>query len=310
MRERPEPFGDPLSSVLSLLRVDGTLSVQMEFGGDWAFDCEPVQHIKFGLVVKGGFWIEVDDRRVPLSAGDCYLLSGTGRYRIGTDLDLPALDAHRRFAADEAGIAVARYGAPEGEAETVVISSRFTFEPGSAGLLLEWLPPLIHLKADPRAASALQMVQALLAEEIMHRRVGSAMMADRLAQIVLIQVLRAYLDSNPERPTGWLGAMGEPGLGAALRLIHAEPSRPWTLVELAKAAGMSRSSFALRFKDRVGVAPMAYMARWRMHVAARALGGDRTVASVAHELGYASESAFSTAFKRIMGIRPSSYRVG
>jgi AraC-like DNA-binding protein len=131
----------------------------------------------------------------------------------------------------------------------------------------------------------------------------------QLAQLLFVQVLRAHLASAEALPPGWLRAMRDPHVLRALRELHAAPARDWKLSDLAKAAAMSRTAFALRFKAVVGVAPVAYLTAWRMRLAQRALREeDVNVAELAAQLGYGSESAFSHAFKREVGVGPRAYR--
>jgi AraC-like DNA-binding protein len=138
---------------------------------------------------------------------------------------------------------------------------------------------------------------------------GGELASAQLAQLLFIQILRAHLNNAGPAPAGWLRALGEPRLAPALRLMHGDPARAWHLEELASACAMSRTTFASRFKSAAGVAPLTYLADWRMHLAQRALReGTTPVAAVARSLGYTSESAFSNAFKRLMGTSPRAYR--
>jgi AraC-like DNA-binding protein len=134
-------------------------------------------------------------------------------------------------------------------------------------------------------------------------------MADNLAHILIVQVLRSFLGSKNKPPTGWLNALADPKINIALCLIHQDPARHWRLDDFTTATGMSRSSFASRFKTLVGVPPLDYLLRWRMLLAARKLkfGADR-ISDVAFSLGYEAESSFSNAFKRVMGCAPYHYR--
>jgi transcriptional regulator GlxA family with amidase domain len=191
----------------------------------------------------------------------------------------------------------------------VVTGARFTFDDAHADLLLDILPPLIRLPATSDPASALRSALSLLALETAEPRPGADLVADGLARIVFVQVLRAHALAQERPARGWLGALADPKIGAALKLMHQDPVHPWTVGELARAVHMSRSSFAMAFKTLVGRPPLDYLLRWRVQNAARALrDGDRSVASIATELGYASESAFSNAFQRVTGCRPTHYR--
>jgi AraC-like DNA-binding protein len=177
-------------------------------------------------------------------------------------------------------------------------------------LLLDVLPPLIHIRGDSAEAGAVRWLLDQLAREWQGRLPGAATATDQLAQLMFVQALRAYLGSSGPAAAGWLNGLGDERIAPALGLIHAAPAKAWTLGELARAVGMSRTSFALRFKAAVGLAPLAYLTRWRMHLAERDLSqSDVPVSGLAYRLGYGSESAFSNAFKRIKGIAPRAYRL-
>ncbi|MGP4015049.1 AraC family transcriptional regulator [Saccharopolyspora sp. 5N708] len=158
-----------------------------------------------------------------------------------------------------------------------------------------------------RAGGSVLAILQLLADETASDTPGSATMRDQLTLNLFVQILRTLLASDDQ--LGWLGALNDENIGAAPVSIHQKPEYRWTVAELASAAGMSRSTFALRFKTLVGVPPLDYLARWRMQSAIRAVRStDRTIASIAGEFGYASEAAFSNAFKRITAHPPTHYR--
>lgn len=169
------------------------------------------------------------------------------------------------------------------------------------------VPAIIHIRDASNQAAVLRWALEQLASELKHGSPGGALMADHLAQIMLLQVLRLRLASGNQ--SGWLGALADPRLTRALGAIHAEPKRRWTLVELAGLAGMSRTSFAERFRDVVGQTPLDYLTGWRMRLAADRLhrSGD-SAAAIGFSVDYESEAAFSTAFRRVMGRTPMQHR--
>lgn len=145
-------------------------------------------------------------------------------------------------------------------------------------------------------------------QELHERQPGGFLIAQHLAHMMLVQALRLHLAEASGGGVGWFFALSDKQLGAAIHAIHADPARRWTLVKLAERACMSRSSFALKFKETVGETPMEYVTRWRMLLAAdRFINSNDSIAVVALSLGYESESAFSTAFKRVMGCSPRQY---
>jgi AraC-like DNA-binding protein len=201
---------------------------------------------------------------------------------------------------------MARFG--EGE-DVVCLSGHIDLSRDSGDLLRRALPELIHLRADAAEAPALRWLIGQLAGEMTADRAGSVFASDHLAQLMFVQVLRVCLADADGLPPGWLRALADERLAPALRLMHADPAHPWQLEELARAASMSRTAFAVRFRETAGVPPLTYLLNWRMSLAARALRQDSApVAVLARSVGYSSESAFSNAFKRTTGVAPRRYR--
>jgi AraC-like DNA-binding protein len=169
---------------------------------------------------------------------------------------------------------------------------------------------MIHIRAASPQAGPLQLLLQQLTGERGGERPGASMVSAQLAQLIFVLILRAYLEQPGPKPAGWLHAVSDSRLAPALRLMHGEPGRSWQLGDLARAAGMSRTTFAARFKQIAGVAPLAYLTDWRMRLAQRALReADTPMSVLAPQLGYASESAFSNAFKRATGLAPRHYRI-
>lgn len=193
--------------------------------------------------------------------------------------------------------------------DTVLIGSGFVFRDDTARLLLDTLPPLIHIPAGMPMAGAVRATLGLLDGELTNAPIGAALVTRRLADILLVQALLAYVATGDADHLGWFGALGDRRIGAALRLMHGDVGRGWSVAELAAAVGMSRSAFALRFRRRTGRAPLDYLTHCRMQLAREALRqGGETVAALAARLGYASESAFGNAFERVLGRAPKRYR--
>jgi AraC-like DNA-binding protein len=189
-----------------------------------------------------------------------------------------------------------------------LIAGRFIYG-DDARLLLDSLPPVLRVSANSEQAAVLRWCLDRLAREYASPLQGAALMTEHLAQMMLVQILRLYQSSMGTHTTGWLGALTDPRLAPVLREIHAAPARRWTLSEMAGVASQSRSTFALHFKQRVGLAPQEYLTRWRMHLAVQALkASDNSVSTIGQSLGYQSDSAFSNAFKRVMACSPREYR--
>ena len=173
--------------------------------------------------------------------------------------------------------------------------------------LLENLPPVIKA-GDPNAGWLGQLIRQAMMESVDKRAGGESVLA-KLSELMFIEVVRRHLEALPPEQTGWLAGLRDPFVGKALSLLHGGPMQNWTLEELAKQVGASRSLLAERFTDLVGIPPMQYLAKWRMQIASELLtGGSAKVATVAVEIGYASEAAFSRAFKKMVGMSPSAWR--
>lgn len=297
---------DPLSDILSLLKPRNLLSAGFAAGGDWAIQFPDQQdNIKTGAVVRGRclLWVEGEVGPVQLEPGDCFLLPAGRPFRMASGPDMAPLRAQEVFAAARRG-GVAQVGIGD---DFFCVSSRFALEGRHAGLLLSLLPPLVHLR-DAGDRSGLRWAMERMMLELRDDRPGAFLVLRHLAHMMLVQALRLHLDGLSGAGVGWLFALTDRQLGAAIGAIHADPAHPWTLSTLARHIGMSRSSFAQRFKDMVGAAPMEYLTRWRMLLAGdRLLSGRESVSSIALSVGYQSESAFSTAFKRVLGCPPRDY---
>jgi AraC-like DNA-binding protein len=177
------------------------------------------------------------------------------------------------------------------------------------GFLRESLPPLIHVSGQQKEAAKLGWLLTELAEEMLRDRAGSATAITHLAKLLFVEALRLHVEDAKSEQPGWLTALEDRRISIALRGVHADPSHPWTLEELAKLSGMSRTSFAVRFRDIVGMPPLTYVLNWRMRLAERELSEtDHSVAKIAWSVGYGSESAFSNAFSRATGLSPGRFR--
>jgi AraC-like DNA-binding protein len=203
---------------------------------------------------------------------------------------------------------VLRHGA--GGTATTLVCGAVRFDHPTARPLVAILPPLILVDASrgPRAARMGAVVE-LLTDEARAFLPGGEAVITRLADVLVIQAIRAWIETDPAARTGWLGALQDREIGRALALVHRDPARAWTVAALAGELGMSRSAFAARFTALVGEPAMRYVTRWRMHVAQHALETEATtVGELAWRLGYRSEAAFARAFKRVVGVAPGAVR--
>jgi AraC-like DNA-binding protein len=300
---------DPLSDVLSLLKPRSYMSAGFDAGGHWSIQF-PDQHecIKCYAVVSGACWLSVEciPDAVHLKAGDCFVLPSGRPFRLASDMTLTPVDAGPIFSPARDGGVVSYNGG----GDFFLVGSRFAVSGHHAGMLLGMLPPIVHISKQSDQAALRWSVERMM-QELREQRPGGLLVAQHLAHMMLIQALRLHVAEGLDRGTGWLFALADKQLGAAINAMHDDPPRRWTLQELAKRAGMSRSIFALKFKATVGASPMEYLTRWRMLLAAdRLANSDDPISVIALSLGYESESAFSTAFKRVMRCSPRQYSRG
>ncbi len=298
---------DPLSDVLKLADVQSVMSGGFLAAGRWSIRFPLPDKIKFFAAVRGSCWLQRDggDDPVRFEAGDVVLLTSGAGFVLASDLTLAPMEAKALFA--QRTEAIVNVGVPGGDDEVLQIGGHVRLHPAYGALLSDVLPPFIHVRGNAPEARALRWILDQLVQERAGLP-GAGMATTQLALLLFIQVLRAHLATGGALPASWLRAATDPHIGPALRLMHGEPGRAWRLEQLARATAMSRTRFAEQFKAVAGEAPLAYLARWRMRLAEHALRqGDTPVAVLAHRLGYASESAFSHAFKRIVGLSPKRY---
>lgn len=293
---------DPLSEVFSLINIRGARCTRFEASGRWSYRFPAKPAVKFGAVLAGDCWIDFGEgQRHQLAAGDCFLLANAPSYVLANDDHILSEDGLAAF--DWAQSDVARH---EGN-DTVLIAGTFSFEESDADLLLDSLPTFLLIPSRNASATVVRSTLAILDIEIKGTQIGAAVLTDRLVDILLVQVLRAALIQDDGDNLGWISALADPRIGRAIGLMHGDAAYPWSLETLAASVAMSRSAFSKRFKSLVGLAPLDYLLRWRMRLARNALRRGSTVATVASEVGYSSESAFGHAFKRIYGIAPRRY---
>jgi AraC-like DNA-binding protein len=296
---------DPLSEVLSLLKPRSYITAGFDAGSPWALELDDLGgRIKCYAVVQGSCWLTLrGSAPVLIQKGACFVLP-TGRNAvIGSDLDTTPVPASAVLDPDRSGQTVTYNGG----GDVYLVGSRFEVNHPHTEVLLQTLPPLMLVRTSGDRARLRWSID-LMMEELRESRPGSALMAQQLAHMMLVQALRLYLDARPGNDVGWFAALADPQMNAAVSAMHADPAHPWTVRELAALTSMSRSTFAERFRARAGETPIAYLTRWRMMLAGEKLiNSDDTVARISSSLGYESEHAFSTAFKRVMGVSPRRY---
>jgi AraC-like DNA-binding protein len=297
---------DPVMSAIGLLRPHTVHEASLRAAGPWALAFDAVPHVELGVVARGECWLNLDGHEpVLLQEGDFYLLGDPPPYVLASALTEKPMDARSLWSGTGRGSV--RLGA-ESEEDTYLCGGHFAFDESNASILLDVLPPLVHVRAaDPRG-TLLAHLSRLLIAEVESAAVGRSLVLDHLTQILFVHMLRAHAETA-DRPTGWLGALNNDDIGGALRAMHADVAHRWTLQELAGISRMSRSAFAAAFRNKVGSAPLDYLIQWRMSLARDALRrGTRSISELAAATGYESESAFSSAFRRVVGVSPSQFR--
>ncbi|HLY62353.1 MAG TPA: AraC family transcriptional regulator [Terriglobia bacterium] len=316
---------DPITDLFETMHVVGVIHARLEATAPWGLKRDanmaeapakdsahcaspPFHFAHFGMISRGNCWLSVEGipDPLPLAGGDAFLLAPGSSYTLRDNPRTPARSFYE--AAPKAGSQVMRYGG--GGAPTTIVSGWFRFDPMSAKPLARLLPSLILVRADQAQSLALNTTLNMLTSEMAELAPGSELIVNRLADVLFIQCLRAYIASRPEPcKSGWLRAVFDPQVGVALKSMHEKVEDPWTVESLAAASGMSRSAFAVRFKELVGETPLEYLTGWRIHKAGALLQkGDKKLFEVAKSVGYNSDAAFSKAFKRVFGVAPRAYR--
>jgi AraC-like DNA-binding protein len=302
---------DPLAEALHFLRMNGAFYCRSELTAPWGMTMMAMPgYMWFHVVTAGRVWLEAgDDEGRLLQPGDLGLVPHGEGHVLRSEPGVPApgvLDLERVEVSER--YEVLRHGG--GGAPTTLICGAVRFDHPAARNLVEILPPIMHLEAaSTPQLDWMQSTLRLMAAEAHELRPGSEAVITRLGDILVIQAIRSWLETDPAAKTGWLGALQDEQIGRAIALIHRDPARNWTVASLADELAMSRSAFAARFTELVDEPAMQYVTRWRMQVAVSALRNDgATVGELASRLGYRSEAAFARAFKRVIGVPPGAVK--
>lgn len=325
---------DPLSDVLRSVRLRGSVFFRVSCRDEWSAQAPRssemapavmpgAEHvIEYHLMVKGEGWVAVNgEPPLRLREGDIVMLPHGDEHVVSSAPGLAPADEGGsewlfRMRDDPKPIPITYQGGmfeagtdlPAGEASAVLLCGFIACDLKPFNPLINALPKLLHLPAEGVGAWVAPMLEQAASESI-DQRAGGAALLQRVSEMVFVDGARRYLDSLPAQAQGWLGALRDRQAGRAITLMHSDPAEPWTLEALGHRAGLSRSALHERFVALTGMAPMQYLANWRMQCGARLLReGHASVASIALEVGYDSEAAFSRAFKRATGQPPGAWR--
>lgn len=298
---------DPLSDILSGVRILDALFTRLEFRAPWGITAPGGPGVKFVLVVRGSATLAYDSQPAPieLHSGDVCIMIDDAPHRLYEHAASPSITCAELEKLRIGNLI--EYGGSG--AVTSIISGIFTLESLQGGPLLNVLPKILHLKFDQHRSLAFQSVLELLAVETGGPGLGYDAVVSRLFELLFVHAIRAY-SLQPDGPKeGWLAAIADRNLAQVLAAMHAEPSRDWTVETLASAAGMSRSAFAARFRAVVGQPPLDYLTQWRVYCAIRLMHKQNlSLDEVSQRIGYDSTSAFNRMFKRKTGLTPGMFR--
>lgn len=292
---------DPLSQIIMLMRPRAVFSKGISGAGRWGVRYAAFGQPSFCAVLEGRCRLAVDgENAVALEAGDFVLLPATPAFTLsGFEPVVPRQVDPQAAAMLTEDI---RHGSADGPADVRLLGGYFVFDTPDAAMLQSLLPGMLHLRGVRRLTTLVELV----AEETNGQEVGRDLVLERLIEILLVEALRAK--QGKEAPPGLLNGLADARVATALRQMHGNLERPWTVAELARSAGMSRTVFFDRFTRTVGLRPMEYLLAWRMAVARDLLSAsDVSLDEVARRVGYGSASTFSTAFSRHVGQSPRRY---
>lgn len=293
-------MADPLTQIMMLMRPTAVFTKAIVGRGSWGVRYSDFGHPGFCTVMEGRCRLAVDGQApLTLETGDFVLLPATPGFILSGFDPVTPVFIDPKVAATLEG--EARHGDPDGALGARMLGGYFIFDTDDAGLLVSLLPAQIHV----RGAERLSTLMRLLIDEAGQQRAGRDLILSRLVEVMLVEALRTV--QGADAPAGLLRGLGDARLAEALRLMHGDPARSWTMAQLARTTGFSRSVFFDRFTRNLGVSPMEYLLGWRMALAKDLLRQGIDIARIAEQIGYGSASAFSVAFSRKVGQPPRRY---
>lgn len=300
---------DPLSDILELVNAKSVISGGLTAEGSWGIRFPAMDKLTFSVLLEGTCYLSVEGNSQPvrLGEGDVFLLATRQGFLLSSDLEAAVVPAGQVFSSDGDGIV--RIGDPGAGRRCVQAGGFVKMDPHHGDILADCLPALIHVDARLSQAATVRWIVEHIDFERKHQLPGSPTASNQLAMLMFIEILRAHLESGSDLQTGWLKVLADRQIAPALRLMHTDPGKSWSLAELARECATSRTTFATRFRRVAGIPPLTYLSNWRMRLAERILRDtDRTVSDIADSLGFSSESSFSHAFKRSSDVGPKAYR--
>ncbi|MCG7495051.1 AraC family transcriptional regulator [Thalassobius sp. Cn5-15] len=306
---------DLLSDILTNLSMRGTIYFRTSFTKPWGVGVPAYENVaRFHFAHRGQCMLRVDGVAEPvlLSQGDLVIIPHGASHDLycGHAPDETVMPLDRVLeASDYDGAGVLVYGGEEPQSETQLICGHFSFDPKARHILMERLPPYIHLRNYGEAAGRwLEATLRMIGDEAGGAKMGGDLIALKMSETILAQAIRSFIEGGAA-PDWGLGAFSDNHISRALDAFHKAPREGWTVESLAQVAGMSRTSFAVRFQALMEMTPLEYLTRWRMEIAKKQLLQSGTsLTDAAESAGYASDSAFSRAFKKEVGLTPAEFR--
>lgn len=300
---------DVLTDLLQRSRAHGAAFSRNSAYGRWGlrFPGGPVLAVHVLIEGEAHLWMNDADDALHLLPGDIALVRELTPHHLAHAAGAECVALEDVIGAGSGVSRSAIVGEPADGAPTSFFCGAYQFEGDLCHGLLSTLPDTVQLR--PASGSTLRATLDLLAREMLHDEPGQQTLLDRLLDVALVQILRGHLTERQAAAPGWFRASADPHVGDALRAVHADPGRQWTVADMAEQALLSRSAFARRFTELMGVAPLTYLNDWRMALARERLRDTNArLAEISGSLGYASEFSFAAAFKRHHGLAPGRWR--
>ena len=308
---------DLFDDVVSAMSVASSLYVRFRMTSPWGVAFDTGYQARLLMIAKGEGWLLAEGEKPQhVAKGDCLIIKEGTRFAMADALDSPIVDCGDLFVnlpgfSAETGFTTipdrtVHHGG--GGALMEIVSARLSFDPVAAEPLLALLPDLLHVRLIDGDLALLEATLQLIGLETRGDGLGADLAVERLTDVLFIQTIRAWAAADGSQAGGWLAALRHRALSRVIRSVHADIARAWTVEEMARVAGTSRSSFAQSFRTVLGETPLNYVTRWRMYRAKILMRKGATLAEVADRVGYESDTALSRAFRRVEGLAPGEWR--
>jgi AraC-like DNA-binding protein len=301
------PMG-PFDEVIGGMHVESSLYAQLKLRAPWGVRFATGAQARLVVVARGTCWLRWDGSKVPLlvQAGGCLIIQPGVTFDLSDAKRGSVIQCETLLPAHGRGCVIDHGG--DGAA-TELVAGRFSFDPIAAEPLIAHMPPLVHVPLEPAHAELLQATLALVGKETAQDGLGAGLVVDRLTDALFVQAMRALFSNGCAFAPGWVLGLTDKRVARAIRAVHADLARPWTVADMAREAGVSRSRFAAAFTSAVGEPPLDYVTNWRIYRAKVLLtSSDESLAEIASRVGYDSDTALSRAFKRKVGVPPGRFR--